>query len=149
LTRPAFRTIPSDTGTELVPDLVFLDANVIYSAAHSPASDLRQLWVLPETMLLTSPYAVNEVLRSLPPMLDAEFQRLLDRMTLVLTPLEHTPLPPGLVLPAKDIPIFLAAARSGSTHLLTGDKRHFGPYFGQRFAGVLILPPRLYLEPLT
>jgi hypothetical protein len=130
-----------------VPDVVLLDANVIYSAAHIPTSDIRQLWFLPEAVLLTSPYAVEEVKRSLPSNLHIELQNLLESITLVLTPPpEDDLLPAGLVLPTKDVPIFQAAARARSTHLLTGNKRHFGPYFGQRFAGLLILSPRLYLD---
>ena len=37
----------------------------------------------------------------------------------------------SLVLPAKDRPIFLAAVEAHATHLLTGDRAHFGPYFGR------------------
>jgi hypothetical protein len=56
-----------------VPDLIFLDANVIFSAAYRPANELRQLWSLPDLTLLTSLYAISEVERNLPP-------------TLILTP---------------------------------------------------------------
>jgi hypothetical protein len=98
-------------------------------------------------VLLTSPYAVDEVLRNLPSTRLADLQALLETVSLFSAPaLKETPLPPGLTLPAKDVPIFQAAALAGSTHLLTGDKRHFGPYYGSRFDGVLILSPRAYLE---
>jgi len=56
------------------------------------------------------------------------------------------PLPPEVVLPEKDRPILRATIRAGSTHLLTGDVRHFGPYFSQTIAGVRILPPGDYLH---
>ncbi len=36
---------------------------------------------------------------------------------------------------AKDEPIFLAALLAQATHLLTGDLKHFGHYFGQTVAG--------------
>jgi uncharacterized protein len=49
-------------------------------------------------------------------------------------------------LPDKDRPILLAAIGAGATHLLTGDFRHFGPYYGERIEGVLILPPGEYLS---
>jgi hypothetical protein len=35
---------------------------------------------------------------------------------------------------------------AGATHLITGDMRHFGPYFGQRVLGVLVIPPARYLR---
>jgi predicted nucleic acid-binding protein len=44
--------------------------------------------------------------------------------------------------PDKDAPILAAAIAAGATHLITGDRRHFGPFFGERIGGVLVLPPR-------
>jgi len=43
----------------------------------------------------------------------------------------------------------LAAIRIGATHLLSGDFRHFGPYYGERIEGVLILSPGDYLSLRT
>lgn len=40
----------------------------------------------------------------------------------------------------------MAAAAAGATHVLTGDVTHFGPFYGRRAAGVLILPPADYLR---
>ena len=54
------------------------------------------------------------------------------------------PLPLGVRLPEKDQPILQAALPARATHLLTGDKGHFGPYFGRRLGGVLVLPPAEY-----
>jgi hypothetical protein len=42
--------------------------------------------------------------------------------------------------------IFLAAMAARATHLLTGDKTHFGRYYRRTIAGVLILPPSVYLR---
>ena len=130
-----------------VVDRVFLDANVLFSAAYRPTTDLRRLWTIAGIELLTSDYALKETRGGLPAPRHADLHALLRGMTVVATPLPGTrPLPPGLVLPAKDVPIFLAAAAATSTHLLTGDKRHFGAYYGQQFDGVLILPPSTYLR---
>ena len=41
-------------------DRVFLDANVLFSAAYSEGSRLRELWRLAETELLTSAFALEE-----------------------------------------------------------------------------------------
>ena len=51
-----------------------------------------------------------------------------------------------VVLPPDDQVIFLAAMAARATHLLTGDRTHFGPYYGRTIAGVLILPPSVYLR---
>jgi hypothetical protein len=61
------------------------------------------------------------------------------------------PIPQGLTLPGnvtlaeKDKPILLGAVHSRATHLLSGDKQHFGHLFGQEVSGVLVLTPALYL----
>ena len=47
-------------------DRVFLDANVLFSAAYSDDADFRRLWELPETELIVSTYVVNETVRNLP-----------------------------------------------------------------------------------
>ena len=60
-------------------------------------------------------------------------------------PTDH-PLFSALELPDKDRLILLAAVSAGATHLLTGDFRHFGPYYGERIEGVLVMPPGEYLS---
>ncbi len=128
-------------------DRVFLDANVLFSAAYRPTTDLRRLWTQANTALLTSDYAISEAHRNLPAHRHADLAALLRGVTIVPRPLPGTRLmPAGLDLAAKDVPIFLAAAAARATHLLTGDKRHFGAYHGHRFDGVLILPPGVYLR---
>jgi uncharacterized protein len=44
------------------------------------------------------------------------------------------------------VPIVLAALEAGATHLLTGDVRHFGPYFGKKIEGLLVMLPGEYLR---
>lgn len=46
-------------------DRDFLDANVLFSAARSATSRLRDLWRLPQTTLITSAYCVEEARRNL------------------------------------------------------------------------------------
>jgi hypothetical protein len=45
----------------------------------------------------------------------------------------------------KDWPILGGAVAAGATHLITGDRRDFGPYFGTEIFGVMILAPGDYL----
>ena len=55
-------------------------------------------------------------------------------------------LPSGVHLPDKDAPILLAAIEAKANYLLTGDFRHFGPYFGKRIEGVTVIRPSQYLK---
>lgn len=129
-------------------DRVFLDANVLYSAGYKDTSALRGLWELTEVELLTSLYAMEEARRNLaidkPGQIES-LDRLLGAMTVVADPAEGLALPDGIDLVEKDRPILLAAIAARATHLVTGDKDHFGKYFGQTVGGVLILRPRDYL----
>jgi predicted nucleic acid-binding protein len=130
-----------------VPDRIFLDANVIFSAAYRRTTELRRLWALPDLTLLTSLYATSEGERNLHPTRHSDLQVLLQAITLVPTPQPgDRPLPSTLVLPAKDAPIYQAAAAAEATHLFTGDRRHFGAYYGQQFERVLILTPGTYIR---
>jgi predicted nucleic acid-binding protein len=129
-------------------DVLFLDANVLFSASYRPSSGLRRLWDLEEVRLVTSGYAVEEATRNL------EAGEARERLAVLLGHIEVVPEPPqgtevppdGVDLPEKDLPILRAAVASGATHLITGDLSHFGPYFGRRLAGVRILTPGDYLR---
>jgi predicted nucleic acid-binding protein len=124
-------------------DRIFLDANVLLSAAWRSAAAIQRLWRLEGVELLSSGYAVEEARRNLEtPAQRGRLTRLLRRVHLVEP--EHFTLPRGVRLPDKDLPILLAAIDGGATHLLTGDWEHFGPYFRQEVGGVLILPPAEY-----
>jgi uncharacterized protein len=130
-------------------DIVFLDANVLFSAAYRPGAGLLRIWELSGVRRLTSTYALEEARRNLT---DPKQLARLDELTNALTVMSEEsgePLPSGVILPQKDRPILSAAIRAGATHLLTGDVRHFGPYFGQTLAGVRILPPGDYLRALA
>lgn len=72
----------------------------------------------------------------------------LNRIAHKLSFFDSTPrtLPHGVHLPEKDIPILLAAIEARCTHLITGDLRHFGPFFGKKLSGILVLPPADYLR---
>jgi predicted nucleic acid-binding protein len=127
-------------------DRVFLDANVLFSAAYRSDSGLVALWRHAGATLLTSAHAVDEAQRNLT---DDDQRRRLGSLVgaceIVPTPAAAI-LPAGLRLPPDDALIFLAATAGHATHLLTGDKTHFGPYYGRTIGGVLIVPPSAYLK---
>jgi predicted nucleic acid-binding protein len=126
-------------------DRLFLDANILFSAAYRADVGLLDLWKLKNVTLCTSPYALEEARINL----SDDVQR--ERLTRLSTVLEFNDaalqqLPPGISLPEKDVPIMLAAIEARASHLITGDLRHFGPYFGKRISGVLIASPRDYFK---
>jgi uncharacterized protein len=125
---------------------VFLDANVLFSAAYREGAGPLALWRLPGVILLTSAYAAEEARRNL----DSDEQRarlagLLARIEVVAESSDH-PSPRGVRLPAKDEPILRAALASGATHLLTGDWRDFGEWIGKKIAGVKVQTPGEFLR---
>jgi predicted nucleic acid-binding protein len=128
-------------------DRVFLDANVLLSAAWRSGAAIQRLWRLDDVELMSSDHAIEEARRNLETLAQrGRLRRLLRRVHRVEP--EHFTLPRGIHLPEKDLPILIAAIDGGATHLLTGDWEHFGPYFRQEVAGVLILPPAEY-PPMT
>jgi len=126
-------------------DRVFLDANVLFSAAYRPRAGLLRLWSLTDTVLCSSRYALEEARINL----EHEIQRnRLARISRSIHLFDAAPreLPHGVSLPEKDLPILLAAIEAKATHLLTGDLRHFGSYFNKPIAGILVLTPGEYLK---
>lgn len=125
-------------------DRVFLDANVLFSAPYRENSGLLRLWEISETEIVTSLYAWNEAQRNTQS--DEQLVRLNRLRLSVEIPIwVQDDLPAGVSIIEKDLPILLDAINSRSTHLLTGDKQHFGHLYGQRVRGVLILAPADYL----
>ena len=128
-------------------DKVFLDANVLFSAAYRPNSRLTSLWSLKDTELVTSSFALEEARRNLvihKPDALAGLDRLSDSLTIV-NGLEWR-IPKGTELAEKDVPILSAALQARCSHLITGDVQHFGAFFGCSIQGVLILTPAEYLK---
>jgi len=126
--------------------IVFLDANVLFSAAYSSDAGLQRLWELPDVRLVSSDYAVQEARRNLATGDQQErLAGLVADMWLVAS-MPDVELPHRVVLPDKDQPILRAAIGAGASHLLTGDFAHFGEFYGSTVGGVLILPPSDYLR---
>jgi predicted nucleic acid-binding protein len=127
---------------------IFLDANILFSAAQ-PHSRMRALLdvLLDRAECLTNEYAVEEARRNL----SAKFpdgiiglERLLKQceVTSQLT----TELKVELAL--KDVPILGGAIAGHATHLLTGDEKDFGKFWGKTVQGVKVVSPRMLAEEL-
>lgn len=128
-------------------DRLFFDANVLFSAAYREGAGVARLWHLRDVALVTSDYAIEEAKRNLP---EPE-QR--DRLEALLRTVERLPTTSldrsarhGIALREKDWPILAGAVAGGATHLVTGDVRDFGRYFGQVLFGVMVITPADYLR---
>lgn len=132
---------------------LFLDANVVFTAAHNPSGKAALLIELGDAgrwRVFTSSYALAEArhnLRLKYPECLSRLDDLAPRMKF-LDPKSETRCP--LVLPEKDQPIFLAAIACRATHLLTGDIKDFGPFMNRprQTAGIVIQTVAEYLAKL-
>ena len=125
---------------------VFLDANILFSAAWREGSGLVRLWGMPDIQLVTSPYALTEAQRNIQikrPAAQQRFSSLLEKV-------EISPATAALSavygLPEKDCPILEAAVGSGCTVLLTGDVTHFGHLLGTEADGVQVMTVSMFLQ---
>jgi len=130
-------------------DRVFLDANVLFSAAYRSGSPLMGLWELAEAEILSCELAFEEARRNLAARAPDRLSALDDLRpaTQVVGAAAGPPhLPADVDLPENDQQILAAAIAAGCTHLLTGDRRHFGALYGRPIGGVLVLRPGEYLR---
>ncbi len=132
---------------------IFLDANVLFTAAHNPKGKAHFLIGIAKAQtwrLITCTLAVAEAERNLkakfPDCLN-EFKKLLRQIDVLSTIVEGKS---PINLPDKDIPIFLSAVNAKSSHLLTGDLKDFGRHMNQpkKSAGILIQTVAEFLSSL-
>lgn len=114
---------------------IFLDANILFTAAHRPegkSASVIQVAQANDWVLCTSRYALEEARRNLerkyPQCLQAHLDQLLN-----LEVIPEFPCSEGLVnLPKKDLPIFFAALGGNAQILLTGDVKDFDALMNDR-----------------
>jgi predicted nucleic acid-binding protein len=125
---------------------IFLDANILFSAAR-PDSRMRAfLEVLSqEADLLTNAYAVEETRRNLELKYPNDLKSL-DKMVRQCEMVSQLAADLGIELPLKDRPILSGAIAGHATHLLTGDERDFGRFWGKAVRRVKIVSPRMLAE---
>ncbi len=130
-------------------DRLFLDANVLFSAARRPDAGVRRLWDLPGVALLTSDNVVAEARRNLAAADQVErLDGLLEAMTVTRSLTLDSALRKGIELREKDWPILAGALSAKATHLITGDLRDFGPFMGREVLGLKVLTPARSLDSL-
>lgn len=131
---------------------IFLDANILFSAAKSDGA-VRQLLRL--TMdagrkCWIDPYVEAEARRNLA----AKAPKSVVALEALLAECHSGPFLPITSeidkalsnLPVDDRPVLAAAIRLGCEVLMTGDKRHFGSLYGGRVHGVAIHSPATFFS---
>lgn len=128
-------------------DHLFLDANIIFSAAYG-SPGLYRFWEMAshkKLVLLTSAHAVEEARRNLEGATRLNrLDELIKNIRIAPEALPDQPCP--IKLSAKDIPVFMSALSSEATHFVTGDLRHFGKYLSKTIEGLIVCTPRYYLS---
>jgi len=132
---------------------LFLDANVLFTAAHNPAGKAAFIITLGAEgvwELYTSAFAKEEARRNLVakyPAVTGQFDELV-RLFAVVQEHPDEPFPDGLV--EKDRPLFQAAYACKATHLITGDITHFGRYMTKpaKTPGITVMTPAQFLGSL-
>ena len=132
---------------------IFLDANILFSAARTDGAIRRLLALIAEAghECHADTYVVEEARRNLalkaPDSLPA-----LDRL---VPRIQVAQVKPGVAeaeavrsLPEKDRPVLAAAIQLGCQVLVTGDRTHFGALYGKTLGGVKIHSPRSLAEML-
>jgi len=127
---------------------IFLDANILFSAAQ-PHSRMRAFLnaLFQQADCLTNEYALEEARRNLAAKFPdglKELERLTEQCEVVTQLAANI----EVVLPLKDQPILGGAIAGHATHLLTGDERDFGQFWGKTIRGVKIVSPRRLVEEL-
>lgn len=127
---------------------LFLDANVLISAAWKDNSKVTRLWKISNVELMTSNYVLAECTRNL--RTDEQRDRL-SRLLLAVRVMDFSETPvldPSPLLPDKDQPVLTAAILSKADFLVTGDRKHFGLWFGTSVFGLRVEPPARFPEVL-
>lgn len=125
---------------------IFLDANILFSAAYRPNAGLQKLWELPNTEIATSTYAIEEAKANLQHEGQLKLLDTLLKNVVVISSWEHITLPENVELVEKDVPILQAAIAGEADYLITGDIRDFGDYFGKTISGVEVIRPADYMR---
>jgi uncharacterized protein len=131
---------------------IFLDANVLFSAARSdgPMRALLHRLNAVGHALVADAYVVAEARRNVAAKCAAPATADLEKLLAALdqtnthAQLRERPDPATMDwLPRKDQPVLSAAIALRCDVLVTGDKTHFGSGYGKRFAGVEVLSPAM------
>lgn len=130
---------------------VFLDANILFSAAKSDGAVRALLHLLLDLRheCCADAYVVAEARRNLVnkgPDAVQVLDALLGHLQVATSVAGSADTGALEWLPAKDRPVLAAVIRMGCDVLVTGDRQHFGRGYGLKFGGVTIHSPSSLAE---
>lgn len=130
---------------------IFLDANILFSAAKSNGAVRRLLEMLIDAghECVVDTYVTEEARRNLAAKAPADLdflEALLSRLNVALVLAQKISFETSPPLPEDDRPILAAAIHNRCEALVTGDRAHFGPLYGKTVEGVTIHSPRSLAE---
>ena len=133
---------------------IFLDANVLFSAAKSAGAIRRLLHDLHAEghILVADEYVATEARRNVSAKVGGDaadyLAALLSRIEVSLV---HYPAASQALLhwlPDKDRPVLMASMVLKCDALVTGDRTHFGSGYGKTFGGVTVFSPAQLAEKI-
>jgi predicted nucleic acid-binding protein len=132
---------------------IFLDANVLFSAAKSDGAvrQLVSLLLRARHQCCVDNYVIEEARRNLlanAPDGVSVLDTLLTRLYVAAVQPGRADIESLASLPQKDRPVLAAAIRLGCGALETGDRTHFGFAYGKKLGRVTIHSPRSIAEAL-
>jgi predicted nucleic acid-binding protein len=132
---------------------IFLDANVLFSAAYNTSNGLRGFFSLADvgvSELISSAFALDEARCNIARKHSAQTPELEQLITRITVCREAAPdavrWAHATGLPDKDAPILAAAVQAKANMLVTCDRAHFGMLYECKVGGVEVLTPRAALE---
>ena len=133
---------------------IFLDANILFSAAKS-AGAIRQLLHdlhAGHHVLVADEYVAAEARRNIDAKATGDAAQYLQAllMQIEVSPVLYPAMAQSaaLWLPEKDRPVLMAAMALKCDALITGDRTHFGPGYGKTFDGVTLYSPAQLAQAL-
>jgi len=130
---------------------IFLDANILFSAARANGA-VRQLLALTEAAgheLWADAYVFEEARRNLAAKTPgglSVLNAMADRIKIGGMSTVNSLLPDTPGLPEKGRPVLAAAIHHHCDILVTGDRTHFGQFYGKTIQGVSVLSPAMLAE---
>ena len=133
---------------------IFLDANVLFSAAKSAGAIRRLLHDLHAEghVLVADEYVATEARRNVSAKAGGDAVHYLAALLarIEVSPVHYPASPQALLLwlPKKDRPVLMASMVLNCNALVTGDRTHFGSGYGKTFEGVMVFSPAQLSEEI-
>jgi predicted nucleic acid-binding protein len=125
---------------------IYLDANVLFSAAYSDRNRFLDFWRMHAVIPISSPYAIFEARSHAHRPGHSERLETLLAKTQLVSDVDVRFIPSDIVLVEKDRPILSAAIGAGVDYLVTGDKNDFGHLCARSILGVKVILPTPFLN---